>query len=51
MSFPNVIDIVATTIENRSRKVADNVTKNNAILRRLSERGNARPFSGGRIIY
>jgi hypothetical protein len=51
MSFPNVSDIVATTIENRSRKVADNVTKNNAILRRLSERGNARPFSGGRIIY
>jgi hypothetical protein len=51
MSFPNVSDIIATTIENRSRKVADNVTKNNAILKRLSERGNARPFSGGRIIY
>jgi hypothetical protein len=51
MAFPNVSDIIATTIENRSRKVADNVTKNNAILRRLSERGNARPFSGGRIIY
>ena len=51
MSFPNVSDIIATTIENRSRKVADNVTKNNAILTRLSQRGNARPFSGGRIIY
>ena len=51
MSFPNVSDIVATTIENRSRKVADNVTKNNAILAKLSARGNARPFSGGRIIY
>jgi hypothetical protein len=51
MSFPNVSDIVATTIENRSRRIADNVTKNNAILTRLSQRGNARPFSGGRIIY
>lgn len=32
MAFPNVTDIVATTIEKRSRKVADNVTKNNALL-------------------
>ena len=51
MAFPNVSDIIATTIENRSRKVADNVTKNNAILTRLNARGNVRPFSGGRIIY
>ena len=51
MAFPNVSDIIATTIENRSRKVADNVTKNNAILQRLNARGNVRPFGGGRIIY
>lgn len=47
---PNISDIVATTIENRSRKLADNVTKNNALLRRLSERGNVRTVSGGSTI-
>lgn len=47
MAFPNVSDIVATTIENRSKKIADNVTKNNALLARLESRGNIKPFSGG----
>jgi len=53
MAFPNVSDIIATTIEKRSRKVADNVTKNNALLMTLRNRGGRanRPFSGGRIIY
>lgn len=51
MSFPNVSDIVATTIEKRSRKIADNVTANNALLARLKARGKSRPFSGGRLIY
>lgn len=51
MAFPNVSDIIATTIENRSRKIADNVTKNNALLQRLKQRGNTRTFSGGRLIY
>ncbi len=51
MAFPNVSDIVTTTIEKRSRKVADNVTKNNALLTRLQQRGRSRPFSGGRLIY
>jgi len=51
MAFPNVTDIIATTIENRSRKVADNVTKNNAILTRLETKGKKKPFSGGRLIY
>jgi hypothetical protein len=51
MAFPNVSDIIATTIEQRSRKVADNVTKNNAILSRLDKKGRKRPFSGGRLIY
>lgn len=51
MAFPNVSDIIATTIEQRSKKVADNVTKNNAILQRLEQRGKRRPFSGGRLIY
>lgn len=51
MSFPNISDIVATTIEKRSRKIADNVTNNNALLSRLKSRGKSRPFSGGRLIY
>lgn len=53
MAFPNpaIGDIVATTLENRSKKAADNVTRNNALLMRLQERGNAKPFSGGRTIW
>lgn len=50
MAFPNVSDIVATTIERRGKKIADNVTKNNAVLMKLSQKAN-RPFSGGRLIY
>lgn len=51
MAFPNVSDIATTTIENRSKKVADNVLKNNALLSRLDKRGNVKPFDGGRLIY
>lgn len=48
---PNIGDIVATTIENRSKKAADNITRNNALLNKMSRRGTARPFSGGRNIW
>jgi hypothetical protein len=51
MAFPNVTDIVTTTLENRSKKIADNVTENNALLLWLSKRGNIRTFGGGRLIY
>src|SRR4249920_1052579 len=51
MTFPNVSDIVTTTIQSRTRKIADNVTKNNALYMRLDERGNRKPFSGGNVIY
>lgn len=44
---PNYSGILATTIENRSKKIADNVTNNNAVLQRLSKKGKVRPFSGG----
>jgi hypothetical protein len=47
MAFPNVSDIVATTIESRTREIADNVTKNNVLLSKLSMRGNIKTFSGG----
>lgn len=51
MAFPNVSDLVATTIESRSGEIADNVTKNNALLSRLNSRGNMRTFSGGTVIF
>jgi len=51
MAFPNLTDIVVTTIENRSKEVADNVTNNNAVLKWISKAGNVRTFDGGRTIY
>lgn len=51
MSFPNVTDIVATTIQSRTKEIADNVTNNNALLKKLELRGNRKPFSGGNVIY
>lgn len=50
-AFPNVTDIVATTIEKRSKKIQDNVTKNNALLTYIKDKGNVREFSGGSLIY
>lgn len=47
MAFPNISDILATTIENRSKKTADNVTKNNALLMKMKQRGRIKSFSGG----
>ena len=51
MAFPNVTDIVATTIEKRSKRIQDNVTKNNALLTYIKDKGNVRTFSGGSLIY
>lgn len=51
MASPNVSEIIATTIEERSGVIEDNVSENNALLYRLKERGNVKPFSGGRLIY
>jgi hypothetical protein len=52
MAFANssVSDIIATTIQSRSGELADNVTNNVALLRRLKDRGNVKPFSGGNVI-
>jgi hypothetical protein len=46
----NISDIMATTIESRSRKIADNVTNNNAVLKRMSSKGKIKTFSGGNKI-
>jgi len=53
MAFANtsVSDIVATTIESRTREIADNVTKNNALLARLSAKGKVKTFSGGSQVF
>jgi len=53
MAFANtsVTDIIATTIQSRTRQIADNVTKNNALLARLNNRGNVKPFGGGNVIF
>lgn len=49
MAFANtqVSDLIATTIAARSRKLADNLTHNNALLYQLRKRGNVRTVSGG----
>ena len=46
----SITDIIATTIQNRSGTLADNVTNNNALLRKLKAKGNVRPFGGGNVI-
>jgi len=51
MAFPNVTDIVATTIESRTRKIQDNVLNNNAGLAYIKESGNVKTVSGGSVIY
>jgi len=50
MAFPNISDILTTSIENRSKKIADNVTNNNAFLRQMDKKGNIRTFPGGHKI-
>lgn len=48
MSFPSsYTDILATTIENRSGKVADNVLKSNALLYFIKKNGNVKLINGG----
>jgi hypothetical protein len=46
----NFTEIVTTTLRNRSKVLADNVTDNNALLMRLNKRGNVKTVSGGRTI-
>lgn len=50
MPSPNLGEIVVTTLRNRSGQLRDNTTKNNAILRRLQQKGRIKPVSGGRTI-
>ncbi len=50
MAIANIGDIAATTLRNRTKYAADNVSNNNALLRRLNQRGNIKTFGGGRTI-
>lgn len=43
-------EIVTTTLRNRTGKLADNITKNNALLARLRKKGKIKTVSGGRTI-
>ncbi len=47
----NIGDILTTTLRNRTGELADNVSRNNAILRELKKRSMGfMPFDGGRVI-
>lgn len=50
MPSPNLSEIVTTTMYNRSRQLADNVSNNNALLARLERKGKRKTASGGRQI-
>jgi hypothetical protein len=43
-------EITTTTLFNRSKKLSDNVTKNNGLLRRLNAKGKVKPVDGGQAI-
>lgn len=49
-TFAGLSDIITTTIQARGSALADNVTRNNALLLKMKERGNVKPFSGGNVI-
>lgn len=50
MASPNLTEIVTTTLRNRTGKLADNMTKNNMLLKRMKQRGSIDPVDGGRTI-
>ncbi len=50
MPSPNLSEIITTTLRNRSGKVADNVSKGNAVLAKLKEKGSWKPATGRTIV-
>lgn len=50
MAFPNLSDLAATTIEYRSKDIADNVTSHNAALVAMKKAGGVSTFDGGTLI-
>jgi hypothetical protein len=50
MATINIGEMVATTLRNRSGKLADNILNHNALFARLNKKGNVKPADGGREI-
>ena len=50
MASPNLSEVVTHSLRNRSGKLADSVTNNNAVLYFLNKKGNVKPADGGRTI-
>lgn len=52
MASPNVnfSEIITTTLKNRTGKLADNMTSNNALLNRMKKRGTIKTAPGGQTI-
>lgn len=50
MAFPNLNDMAATTIEYRSKDIADNVSAHNGLLVTLKKTGAVATFDGGTYI-
>lgn len=50
MASPNLSEITTTTIRNRSKRLADNMTDNTALLQRMKQQGKVRMVSGGETI-
>lgn len=50
MPSPNLSEIITTTLRNRSGKLADNVSKGNALLNKLKSKGAWKPATGRSIV-
>jgi len=50
MATPNLSEIITTTLRNRSKQLADNVTNHNPLLNRMRERGNMTTVTGRDIV-
>lgn len=50
MPSPNLTEIVTTTLQNRTKRLADDVSRNTVLLNRMSKSGTIKPFNGGRTI-
>jgi hypothetical protein len=50
-TFANISDAVTAAITSRTGALADNVTQNTPLLKKMRERGNVKTFSGGTQIY
>lgn len=50
VATPNLSEIITTTLRNRSGKTADNVSKGNALLNKLKEKGAWKPATGRTIV-